>query len=114
MNPDHFPAARRVWLRILGLARSCAAAPGDDHAALALKHGLRGVGEAAFPLEAGDLRLSGVKAFLALSRLWLVGGAAVRTAFAASLAAVAGDLERLLIEQGAAQAQAHLRRQGLG
>lgn len=106
--------ARRAWLRGLAAARTAAAAPQDDHAAVALKQALRRLDVASFPLEAGDVRLRLVRVFLDLQRTWVMSGGGTRTAFAATLAAAAADLDRILAAQGADLAQAHMQRQGLG
>lgn len=114
MTAMQFPAARRAWLKLLEAARASAGAAGDDGLAVAVKRAMAGQDDTTFPLDGADERLRAVKIFVAWLRFWTMARAGTRTAFASGLAAMAGDLERILIDQGAAEAQAHMQRQGLG
>lgn len=105
---------RRAWLAMF--ERAAAAFEGDPSArdpALFFAASLKGLTADNFPLGVTDARRRWAKHFVELGRLWIDGGISTRTAFGPALAIIARSLSDLLIEQGAAEAQAGFARMGL-
>lgn len=109
--PERRSPDRRAWITMFEFALKAFETPAEPPYNFA--NSLRGLTGDNFPVERGDIRARWAKAFLDRARLWVDGGMATRTAFAAGLAADARAFTDFLIEQGAAQAVASRQRMGM-